>query len=224
MYRVLIVEDDEVIAGQIKKHMEAWNMEVYRIVDFRNVMGEFLSRKPQLVLMDIGLPFYNGYHWCQEIRRISKVPIIFISSAADNMNIVMAVNMGADDFVVKPFSLEVLTAKVQAVLRRTYDFGASPEILEHGGAVLDLDAAALNVNGERVDLTKNEYRILRTLMENKGRVVSRELLMDRLWETDCYVDDNTLTVNVTRLRRKLSGAGLSDFIVTKKGIGYLIEA
>ena len=224
MYRVLIVEDDEVIAGQIKKHMEAWNMEVYRILDFRNVMEEFLSRKPQLVLMDIGLPFYNGYHWCQEIRRISKVPIIFISSAADNMNIVMAVNMGADDFVVKPFSLEVLTAKVQAVLRRTYDFGASPEILEHGGAVLDLDAAALNVNGERVDLTKNEYRILRTLMENKGRVVSRELLMNRLWETDCYVDDNTLTVNVTRLRRKLSGAGLSDFIVTKKGIGYLIEA
>ncbi len=224
MYRVLIVEDDEVIATQVKKHMEAWDMEVHCIQDFRNVMGEFLSRKPQLVLMDIGLPFYNGYHWCQEIRRVSKAPIVFISSAADNMNIVMAVNMGADDFVVKPFSLEVLMAKVQAVLRRAYDFGASPEILEHGGAVLDLDAAALNVNGERVDLTKNEYRILRTLMENKGRVVSRELLMDRLWETDCYVDDNTLTVNVTRLRRKLSGAGLSDFIVTKKGIGYLIEA
>ncbi|MCI8466108.1 MAG: response regulator transcription factor [Lachnospiraceae bacterium] len=222
MYRVMIVEDDEVIASQVGKHLAAWDMEVFRVRDFRNVMGEFLACKPGLVLMDIGLPFYNGYHWCQEIRKVSKVPILFLSSAADNMNIVMAMNMGGDDFVAKPFSLEVLTAKVQAVLRRAYDFGVSPELLEHEGAVLDIDAAALQVNGDRVDLTRNEYRILRTLMENKGRVVSRELLMNRLWETDCYVDDNTLTVNVTRLRRKLEGAGLPDFIVTKKGIGYLI--
>ena len=223
MYRVLIVEDDEVIASQVKKHLESWGMEVSVARDFRNVTGEFLSCRPQLVLLDIGLPFYNGYHWCQELRKLSKVPILFLSSAADNMNIVMAMNMGGDDFVAKPFRLEVLTAKVQAILRRTYDFGPQTELLEHGGAVLDLDAAALTVGGERVDLTKNEYRILKTLMENKGRVVSRELLMDRLWETDCYVDDNTLTVNVTRLRRKLAGAGLPDFIVTKKGIGYLVE-
>ena len=223
LYRILIVEDDEVIASQVKKHLESWGMEVSAARDFRNVTGEFLSCRPQLVLLDIGLPSYNGYHWCQEIRKLSKVPILFLSSAADNMNIVMAMNMGGDDFVAKPFSLEVLTAKVQAILRRTYDFGPQTELLEHGGAVLDLDAAALTVGRERVDLTKNEYRILKTLMENKGRVVSRELLMDRLWETDCYVDDNTLTVNVTRLRRKLAGAGLPDFIVTKKGIGYLVE-
>lgn len=224
MYRILIVEDDEVIASQVRKHLEAWGMEGFLIRDFRNVAGEFHSCKPHLVLMDIGLPFCNGYHWCQEIRKVSRVPILFLSSAADNMNIVMAMNMGGDDFVVKPFSLEVLTAKLQALLRRAYDFGPQTELLEYGGAVLDLDAAALTVGGERVDLTKNEYRILKTLMENRGRVVSRELLMNRLWETDCYVDDNTLTVNVTRLRRKLKCAGLSDFIVTKKGIGYLIEA
>lgn len=223
MYRILIVEDDEVIASQIEKHLAAWGMEGFSVRDFRKVTEEFLACKPHLVLMDIGLPFYNGYHWCQEIRKLSKVPILFLSSAADNMNIVMAMNMGGDDFVVKPFSLEVLTAKMQAMLRRAYDFGSQTELLEHGRAALDLDAAALAVDGERVELTKNEYRILKTLMENKGRVVSRELLMNRLWETDCYVDDNTLTVNVTRLRRKLKEAGLSDFIVTKKGIGYLIE-
>jgi two-component system response regulator protein BraR/BceR len=223
LYQVLIVEDDEVIASQVKTHLESWGMEVFLVQDFKNVTGEFLTCKPQLVVLDIGLPFYNGYHWCKEIRKVSKVPILFLSSAADNMNIVMAMNMGGDDFVAKPFSLEVLTAKVQAVLRRAYDFGPQTELLEHRGAVLDLDAAALTVEGKRVDLTKNEYRILRTLMENKGRVVSRELLMNRLWETDCYVDDNTLTVNVTRLRRKLEGAGLADFIVTKKGIGYLVQ-
>lgn len=223
MYKILIVEDDEGIAESLSRQISSWDMEPHLISDFHKVMQEFAAVSPHLVLLDIMLPFYNGYYWCSEICRVSKVPIVFLSSASDNMNIVMAMNMGGDDFVAKPFSLEVLTAKVQAILRRTYDFGPQTELLEYGGAVLDLDAAALTVGGERVDLTKNEYRILKTLMENKGRVVSRELLMDRLWETDCYVDDNTLTVNVTRLRRKLEGAGLADFIVTKKGIGYLVE-
>ncbi len=223
MYRIMIVDDDEVIGAAIGRHLESWGMETYTVRDFRRVAEEFLAWKPHLVLMDLSLPFFNGYHWCQEIRKVSRVPIIFISSAADNMNIVMAMNVGGDDFVVKPFSLEVLTAKVQAVLRRTYDFGGPAETLEHMGAVLDLDAGVLYVDGERLELTKNEYRILKTLMENKGKTVSREALMNRLWETDSYVDDNTLTVNVTRLRKKLSEAGLTDFIVTKKGLGYRIE-
>ncbi len=223
MYRILIVEDDKVIAKEIKRNLEAWGMEAFCVHDFRSVLSEFLAAKPQLVLMDIGLPFFDGYYWCRELRQVSKVPIVFLSSAADNMNIVMAMNMGGDDFVVKPFSMEVLTAKLQALLRRAYDFGGTADLLEYRGAVLDLDSASLTVGGEEVSLTKNEYRILKTLMENKGKVVSRELLMNRLWETDSYVDDNTLTVNMTRLRRKLSEAGLPGMIVTKKGLGYLIE-
>ncbi|QNM06201.1 response regulator transcription factor [Qiania dongpingensis] len=223
MYRVLIVEDDSVIASSVKKHMEAWGMEAACVQDFRKVLEEFLSYKPHLVLLDIGLPFFNGYHWCSEIRKVSKVPIVYISSASDNMNIVMAMNMGGDDFVIKPFSLEVLTAKVQAVLRRTYDFGKQAELLQHRGAILDMDAAVLIYEGQRIELSKNEYRILKTLLENKGKIVSRDMLMNRLWETDSYVDDNTLTVNVTRLRKKLSEAGLEEFISTKKGIGYMVK-
>lgn len=223
MYRIWIVEDDDVIAASVAAHLEAWGMETARPRDLRRVLDEFLEWKPHLVLMDVGLPFYDGYHWCREIRKASKVPVIFISSADDNMNIIMAMSMGGDDFVTKPFSLEVLTAKVQALLRRTYDFGGPAETLEHKGAVLDLDAGSLYADGKRVELTKNEYRILKTLMENKGKTVSREALMNRLWETDSYVDDNTLTVNMTRLRKKLAEAGFPGFITTKKGIGYLIE-
>lgn len=177
---------------------------------------------PQLVLLDISLPFYNGYYWCAEIRKFSKIPIIFISSASDNMNIVMAMNMGGDDFIAKPFDLNVLTAKIQAILRRTYDFGGQMTILQHRGAMLNTSDASLTYNGERIELTKNDYRILRTLMENKGKVVSRDTLMERLWETDSFVDENALTVNIARLRKKLEQVGLMEFIVTKKGMGYLI--
>ena len=190
--------------------------------NFQKVLAEFVAFDPQLVLLDISLPFFNGYHWCNEIRRLSKVPIIFISSASDNMNIVMAMNMGGDDFIAKPFDLHVLAAKVQAVLRRTYDFSGQTSLLEHRGAILNMGDATLTYEGSRVELTKNEYKILQTLLENKGRAVSRDTLMNKLWETDCYVDENTLTVNVTRLRRKLEGVGLSGFIITKKGIGYLV--
>lgn len=177
---------------------------------------------PHLILMDIGLPFFDGYHWCSEIRKVSQVPVIFISSAADNMNIVMAVSMGGDDFIAKPFDLSVLTAKVQAMLRRTYDFSGTSNLIEHRGAILNISDATLIYEGNIVDLTKNEYRILQALMENRGRAVSRDMLMKRLWETDSFVDENTLTVNVARLRKKLEQAGMQDFIQTKKGIGYLV--
>ena len=186
-------------------------------------MSEFADFDPHLVLLDISLPFYNGYHWCQEIRRVSKVPVIFISSASDNLNIVMAMNMGADDFISKPFDMSVLIAKIQAMLRRTYDFGSKVSVLEHKGALLNTADGSFVYKDEQISLTKNEYRILLTLMVSKGKVVSREKLMEALWKTDEFVDENTLTVNVNRLRKKLQNAGLEDFIDTKHGVGYIIE-
>lgn len=223
MYRIFVVEDDRGIAEAIRTQAEMWDFSVALAEDFRNVMAEFAEANPHLVLMDIALPYFNGYHWCQEIRKVSKIPVIFISSAADNMNIVMAMNLGADDFIAKPFDQSVLIAKIQALLRRSYDYAASLPVLEHRGALLNTSDNTLVYQDEKIELSKNEYRILLCLMENKGRVVSRERLMERLWETDSFVDDNTLTVNVNRLRKKLDGAGLKDFISTKVGVGYLIE-
>ena len=223
MYRIFIVEDDPGIAEGIKRQAEAWGLEVRCADDLRNVMGEFAAFSPHLVLLDITLPFFNGYHWCSAIRAVSKVPIIFISSAADSMNIVMAMSMGADDFIAKPFDGSVLMAKLRALLRRTYDFAASATLLCHRGAFLDTGDGTLTYEGEKIPLTKNEYRILLCLMESKGKVVSRERLMERLWETDEFVDENTLTVNVARLRKKLDAAGLRDFITTKFGVGYIVE-
>lgn len=215
-----MVEDDEIIARSIREHLQAWNYDVCCVEDFSNVVAEFVRFDPQLVLMDITLPFFNGYHWCSEIRKISKVPVIFLSSAADNMNIVMAVNMGADDFIPKPFDLEVLTVKIQAMLRRSYDFAGTGSMLEYKGAILNLNETTLTYQEQKIELTKNEFRILEILMENKEKVVSRETLMTRLWESDNYVDENTLSVNVNRLRKKLEALGLEEFILTKKGIGY----
>lgn len=223
MYKIFIVEDDEAIANAVRKSLEAWDYEVKCCGDFRNVPCEFSEFLPHLVLMDITLPFFNGFYNCAEIRKISKVPIIFISSAADNMNIIMAMNMGGDDFIAKPFDLSVLSAKIQAVLRRTYDFSGQTGIITHNGAMLNTSDASLSYNGEKIELTKNEYRILETLLENKGKVVSRDSLMNRLWETDSFIDENTLTVNIARLRKKLEQHGLEGFISTKIGMGYIIE-
>lgn len=222
MYRILIVEDDEIIARSLMRHLESWNYEVSCVEDLSNVMATFSQFAPQLVLMDIKLPFFNGYHWCAEIRKVSKVPVIFLSSASDNMNIVMAVNMGGDDFIAKPFDLDVLTVKIQAMLRRTYDFTGQSTVMEHRGAFLNLSEATLVYGEEKAELTKNELKILQVLMENKEKVVSRDTLMTKLWENDSFVDENTLSVNVNRLRKKLDGMGLSEFILTKKGIGYRI--
>ena len=223
MYRIFIVEDEKIIAKLLKKNLRSWGYDVSCAEDFSNIIQEFARRDPQLVLLDLKLPFYNGFHWCEEIRRISQVPIIFISSASDNMNIVMAMNMGADDFISKPFDQSVLIAKIQALLRRAYDFGETLPILEHHGAMLNTGDNTLVYQDQVISLTKNEYRILFTLMKNKGKVVSREKLMEQLWETDSFVDDNTLTVNITRLRKKLESAGLTQFVTTKFGIGYLIS-
>ena len=223
MNRILIVEDDDALARGMEKQILMWGLEPKRVENFSDIMDEFHRFSPHLVLLDIMLPYYGGFRWCSEIRKCSKVPIILISSASDNMNIVMAMNMGGDDFIAKPFDLNVLMAKLQATLRRAYDFDKGFDVIEHRGAVLDLSDASLTYDGQKIDLTKNDYRILQTLMERKGHVVSRDTLMQKLWETDSFVDENTLTVNMARLRKKLADAGLTDFITTKKGMGYLIE-
>lgn len=222
MHRIFIIEDDATMANTMKKQIESWGNTAACVRDFQNVIPEFVAFDPHLVLVDIMLPFYNGYHWCSEIRKISNVPIVFLSSASDNMNIVMAMNMGGDDFIAKPVDLSVLTAKIQAVLRRTYDMAGKIPVLEHRGAVLNLNDTTLTFGDKKIDLTRNEFRILQTLLENKGKVVSRDTLMTRLWEMDSYVEENTLTVNMARLRKKLEGAGLTDFITTKVGSGYII--
>ncbi|WP_371277959.1 response regulator transcription factor [Dorea sp.] len=224
MYKILIVEDDETIAGGLKTHLEKWNYQTECMTDFKDVMGKFLEFEPQLVLLDIVLPFFNGFHWCQEIRKISKVPIIFLSSVNDNMNIVMAMNMGGDEFIEKPFDLNVVTAKVQAVLRRTYEFRGTADIMEWNGAILNLADATVLYQDQKQELTKNEFKILQMLLENTGEIVSRESIMTRLWNSNEFIDDNTLTVNVARLRKKMEQIGLDGKIITKKGIGYMVEA
>lgn len=220
MYKILIVEDDSTISEQIGKYLNRWGYETACAEDFENVLQQFISFDPQLVLLDIGLPFYNGYYWCSEIRKISQIPVVFISSASDNMNIVMAMNMGGDDFIMKPFDLEVLLAKVQAILRRTYSFQKQSSVMEYGNVILNLTDMSLLYQGTRVELSKNEFRILQILYEHAGNTVSRENIMKRLWDNECFVDDNTLTVNMNRLRKKLEEMGIHDFILTKKGVGY----
>lgn len=223
MYKILIVEDDETIARLLREHLEKWGYQARCAEDFKQVGKEFKEYAPHLVLMDIGLPFYNGFYWCTEIRKTSNVPILFLSSMSDNMNIVMAIQMGGDDFVTKPFDLNVLTVKIQALLRRTYAFQGSASVMEHKGVMLNLSDASVTFQSQKIELTKNDYKILQILMERAGTIVKREEIMQRLWESDEFIDDNTLTVNMTRLRKKLEELGVQDFIKTKKGIGYIIE-
>ena len=224
MYRIFIVEDDEIIADSISEKLKSWGFDTCTCRDFSDVTGSFIKYDPHLVLMDISLPFFNGYHWCSEIRKISKVPIMFISSAGDNMNIVMAINMGADDFVAKPVDMDMLLAKIQALLRRSYDFTIRQSgIFTHNGVMLDSTSCTVTFGELKVELSKNENKILAILMENNGHVVSRDTLMNKLWETDCFVDENTLSVNITRLRRTLASIGIDDLIRTRKGMGYIIE-
>lgn len=220
MHKILLVEDDEVIRQQVKKILEQWGYEVVLVEDFMEVLSIFVKEEPHLVLMDIGLPLFNGYHWCQEIRKVSKVPIMFLSSRDQAMDIVMAINMGGDDFVTKPFDQNVLLAKIQGLLRRSYEFGKDQSLLEYRSVILNLKAMNLVYQGEVVSLTKNEFQILQVLFERSGNIVSREDLMKELWNSDFFIDDNTLSVNVARLRKKLEAVGLKDFIETKKGVGY----
>ena len=220
MQKIMIVEDDEIIASSIKKHLEKWNYDVFVVNDFENVLEEFRHYEPLLILLDISLPYYNGYYWCQEIRKESEVPIIFISSTSENMNIVMAMNMGADDFINKPFDLTVLTAKLQAILRRTYSFNKTQNVLNYHSLTLDLLKGVISYHEDSIELTKTELKIMQILFEHAGQIVSRDTIMEALWQSEAFVDDNTLSVNINRLRKKLDAFSLPQLIHTKKGTGY----
>lgn len=221
-YRILIVEDDETIAKMEKEYLEKWEYNVFCVSDFKNILNDVSEQKPDLILMDVQLPYYNGFYWCSEIRKFSKVPIMFVSSKNDEMNIVMAMDMGGDEFIEKPFSFPVLTAKINALFRRSYSFKGQINMLEHKNVRLNLLNAIVFYGEQQVELTKNEFKILQILMENAGEMVTREQIMQQLWEDDSFIDDNTLTVNVTRIRKKLRSIGVEEFIMTKKGIGYFI--
>lgn len=223
MQKILIVEDDEVISSTLKKHLEKWSFEVNVIEDFEHVMEIFLEYQPTLVLLDIALPYYNGYHWCQEMRKVSEIPIIFISSTNENMNIVMAMNMGADDFINKPFDLNVITAKIQALLRRTYSFSKQFHLLTYKELILNLLDATVSYHEQVIELTKNELKIMQMLFEKPEIFVTRDELMIELWQSNQFVDDNTLSVNMNRLRKKLDDFGIDSLITTKKGLGYKLS-
>ena len=223
MYKVFIVEDDKIISGAVEKYLSRWGYEVRTASDFNNVLNEFAEFSPHIVLMDISLPFFNGFYWCSQIRKTSSIPIIFISSASDSMDIVMAVNMGGDDYIIKPFDLSILAVKVQALLRRAYDFSAPSNVIEHRGALLNINDATLSYENTKAELTRSDFKILQLLMEHSGQVVSRSDIMAKLWESDNFVDDNALTVSINRLRKKLDSMGLEGFIKTKKGLGYIVE-
>ncbi|WP_413364080.1 response regulator transcription factor [Lysinibacillus sp. 3P01SB] len=220
--KVLLIEDDPSIFEQIQERFAQWSILVVAPSSFQKVMDDFLAEQPQLVIIDIQLPAFDGFHWCREIRAISKVPILFLSSRDHPMDMVMAMQMGADDFVQKPFHMDVLIAKVQAVLRRTYDYKEQPtEIIRWNEATLDYDRALVTYNEEQIELTKNELFILKILVKASNQIVSRDELMRKLWDDERFVNDNTLTVNVNRLRQRLGEIGLEDVIVTKKGLGYM---
>jgi DNA-binding response OmpR family regulator len=222
--KIMIVEDDQTIRDLLGKMLKKWNFEVIKLVEFDHVLEAFLSEKPHLLLLDINLPFFNGFHWCNKIREVSQVPIIFISSRNTAMDMVMAMNMGGDDFIQKPFDTDVLLAKINALLRRSYDYtDTESNVLEHKGIILNLKDWGLLYEGKNVELTKTEFLILKLLLQNKGTVVNRKKIMRSLWKDENFVDDNTLTVNIARLRKKLDELGKENFITTKKGEGYIIQ-
>lgn len=223
MAKIMVVEDEIVIRQLIMEELEKWQFETFGTTDFHQVLLNVEEQEPQLVLLDINLPVFDGYYWCQKIREISKVPIIFISSRNTNMDMIMAMNMGADDFVTKPFDLDVLVAKINALLRRSYNYAENNnETITHNVLVLNVDNGNVDVNGELIDLSKNEYRLLYILMKNHGKILSREKLLRALWDDERFVDDNTLTVNINRLRRKIEQAGVKGYIETKVGQGYIV--
>lgn len=223
VYKVLIIEDDMAIAELLKSNLSKWGFDPYCVTDFNQVMEDFITIEPHLILLDISLPFYNGFYWCSEIRKVSKVPIIFLSSHSENLDIVMAMNMGGDDYITKPFSLEVAIVKMQAMLRRTYSYHTDTQIIKVGRVILNINDSTLLHEGDIIELTKNEYRILYLLMKQKNVIVSRDDIMKYLWESESFIDDNTLTVNINRLRKKLEDRDIKDLIQTKKGMGYIIH-
>lgn len=223
MMKIMIVEDDETVRELVSENLQKWGFETIEVTDFKNVLTIFEEKQPHLVLLDINLPVFDGYYWVQKIREISKAPVIFISSRDTNADSIMSMNMGGDDYVTKPFSTDILIAKVNALLRRTYDYSKSDSsMITHGGLTLNMENSTLNIDSTSVELSKNEFQLLLILMKNQGKIVSREKLLRALWDDERFVDDNTLTVNINRLRKKIEGAGIASYIETKVGQGYII--
>ncbi|KQU15263.1 two-component system response regulator [Bacillus sp. Leaf13] len=224
MFKIMIIEDDEKIRKIVADTLTKWKYEVMEIMEFDHILDDFEKSKPDLILLDINLPTFDGFYWCQQIRAISSVPILFLSSRNQNMDIIMAINMGGDDFIQKPFDLDVLVAKISALLRRNYTYQNGHNLkLTHRNLSLYVTNSTIQFDEQSIELSRNEFIILQLMMRRIGKIVSRDDLMHALWNDEQFVDDNTLTVNVNRLRRKISGIGLEDFIVTRKGMGYLIE-
>ena len=223
MRKIYLVDDSEIIGKSLKKYFSSWGIETVLVEDFEEVFEEFKKLSPDLVVMDVSLPFYDGYYWTRRIRDISDVPIIFLSSRSESLDKIRAIELGADDFITKPFDTDLLIAKVKALLRRSYDYKLGEDRLEHRGVILNLRSMQVSFEGRSLELSKNEFKILEPLMTYKGEVVSREKLMNALWSTDIFVDDNTLTVNISRLRKGLKSLGLEDFIRTKVGRGYYVK-
>lgn len=219
-----MIEDDEKIRRIVADTLKKWQYDVVEVTQFDQVLTEFEQTSPHLILLDINLPVFDGYYWCQQIRSVSKVPIIFLSSRNQNMDIIMAINMGGDDFIQKPFDLDILLAKISALIRRKYTYQEEENIrLIHRGLKLNVTNSTIELDGKSNELSRNEFILLRLMMRNIGKIVSRDDLMQALWNEEQFVDDNTLTVNVNRMRRKIGALGLEDFIVTRKGLGYIIE-
>lgn len=219
--KILIVEDDKNISSLLSEELKAWGYETKEIENFNNVLDSFKDFKPNLVLMDISLPFYNGFYWTEKIRNISHVPIIFISSHTEPMNIIQAMQFGADDFIEKPIDITVTRAKIQAILRRAYDYNIDEENLTYKDFTLKLSSASLIGNNFSISLTRTELLILEILFRFKNQIVSRENIINHCWQSEDFIDDNTLSVNITRLRKKLNNVDV-DLIHTKKGIGYFL--
>jgi len=224
MYRIMIIEDDEKIRRIVADTLKKWQYEVVELTKFEQVLEEFEQADPHLVLLDINLPVFDGYYWCQQIRSVSKVPIIFLSSRNQNMDIIMAINIGGDDFIQKPFDLDILVTKINALIRRKYTYQEDENItFIHRGLKLNVTNSSIEYKKHSTELSRNEFILLQVMMRNIGKIIAREDLMQALWNKEQFVDDNTLTVNVNRLRRKIAALGLEDFIVTRKGMGYLIK-
>jgi DNA-binding response OmpR family regulator len=221
--KIMIVEDEPTIRQMVSEIVAKWGFETVAVDAFDQVLQVFVQEQPHLVLMDINLPQYDGFYWCRQIRELSSVPILFLSSRHTPVDMVMAMNMGGDDLLQKPFHSDVLVAKMNALLRRTYSYAdASPSIIEHAGVILNLKDMDVLCEEKRVALTKTEFLIMQTLMRSKGAIVSRRKIMRSLWEDESFIDDNTLTVNIARLRKKLAELGREEFISTRKGEGYII--
>lgn len=224
VYKIMIVEDDISLSKNMSDGLVKWGFETFIARDFGNIASEFVKYKPNLIIMDVNLPQYDGFYWCSRIRELSKIPIIFVSSRDTNMDIIMAVNTGADDYITKPFFMDILIAKINALLRRTYSYSdENTDFLECGGVILNLVDKTILYNEEKIELTRNEFKVMLLLMKNRGKAISRERIMRALWEDDNFINDNTLTVSINRLRMKLKDLGLQDYIVTKKGFGYLVS-